>query len=115
MSDQSPAAYLVVFVADRADDGHAEAFRALAREVPTAGFFDDPGGGTERTVGAYLRTEQLTGGGALVEAATALSARLGARLEVQFREEVLGFIDAGRPDPELSRRFVDPRDIPEGF
>ena len=32
--------YLVLFVADPADDGHADALRAAARAVPQAGFFD---------------------------------------------------------------------------
>ena len=63
-----PDPYLVLFVADPADDGHADALRAAARAVPQAGFFDDPAGGDTRTVGVYLRTEDLADGLALVAA-----------------------------------------------
>ena len=52
------ARYLVLFVADPADDGHADALRDVARRVPGAGFFDDPMGGKQRTVGTYLRLDE---------------------------------------------------------
>jgi hypothetical protein len=95
-------AYLVLFVADDADDGHADALRAVAREVPGAGFFDDPAGGADRTVGAYLRTDELVEGAALMLAVARVSEALAARIEVQFREEILGYLVAGRPDAALA-------------
>lgn len=110
-----PAPYLVLFVADPADDGHAEAIRDAARQVPGAGFFADPGAGPggERTVGAFLRTEDPVGEGAtLVYALAAVSRMLAARIEVQYREAILGWIVDGRPDPELTRA-LGLRDIPE--
>jgi hypothetical protein len=96
--------YLVMFVADRAQDRHADALRAVAREVAGAGFFDDPDAGTERTVGTYVRAEGLTdpAARALVAAVIALSERLAVRVEVQHREVVLGHIDAGVADARLS-------------
>jgi hypothetical protein len=107
-----PDPYLVLFVADRADDGHADALRAAARAVPQAGFFDDPAGGETRTVGAYLRTEELADGLALVAAVAEVSHALAARIEVQFHEEVLGHIVDGRPDAALRAR-LPLGDIPE--
>jgi hypothetical protein len=109
-----PAPYLVLFVADPADEGHAEAIRDAARQVPGAGFFADPGAaGGERTVGAFLRTEDPAGEGAtLVWALAAVSYMLAARIEVQYREAILGWIVDGRPDPELTRA-LGLRDIPE--
>jgi hypothetical protein len=103
-------AYLVLFVADPADDGHADALREAARGVPQAGFFDDPSGGDERTVGAYLRTDRLAAGRALLQAAAAVSLALAARIEVQFREQVVGHFVDGIPDAALTRAL---RDIPE--
>jgi hypothetical protein len=105
-------AYLVLFVADPADDGHADALREVARAVPGAGFFDDPAGGTERTVGTYLRTDDLLGGAALMLAVARVSEALAARIEVQFREEILGYLVAGRPDAALAAAFPV-GDIPE--
>ncbi len=110
-------AYLVLFVADAADDGHADAIREAARAVPGAGFFDDPAAehGT-RTVGAFLRTGDPSGEGAtLVAAIAAVSLMLAARFEVQYREDVLGWIVDGRPDPEVTRLLGlrTLRDIPE--
>jgi hypothetical protein len=102
-----PDPYLVLFVADAADDGHADALREAARGVPGAGFFDDPMGGAERTVGAYLRTEDPAGEGrALIEAVAGVSFALAARIEVQFREEILGWIVAGEPDAALTRTLA---------
>jgi hypothetical protein len=94
--------YLVLFVADAADDGHADALRAAAREVPGAGFFDDPAGGDERTVGTYVRAEELVEGAALMLAVARVSEALAARIEVQFREEILGYLVAGKPDGALA-------------
>src|SRR4051794_24135783 len=105
-----PDPYLVLFVADSADDGHADALRAAARAVPDAGFFDDPDGGEQRTVGAYLRTEELAAGAALVAAVVQVSYALAARIEVQYREEILGHLVAGRPDDKLAAHVGD---IPE--
>jgi hypothetical protein len=107
-----PDPYLVLFVADPADDGHADALRAVARAVPEAGFFDDPAGGDTRTVGAYLRTEKLADGLALVAAVAEVSFALAARIEVQHREEVLGHLIDGRPDDALRAR-LPLGDIPE--
>jgi len=104
--------YLVLFVADAAHDGHAEALRAAARNVPDAGFFDDPSGGDERTVGAYVRTETLTGGAPLLRAVAAVSARLDTRFEVQFREQKVGHLVSGTPDDDLAAA-VPLGDIPE--
>lgn len=97
-------AHLVLFVADPADDGHADALREVARTVPGAGFFDDPDGGAQRTVGTYLRTDALAAGVPLVAAVAAVSARLRVRIEVQHREEILGWIVDGQPDAALRAR-----------
>jgi hypothetical protein len=107
--------YLVLFVADPADDGHADALRAVARAVPQAGFFDGVGGagsGDTRTVGAYLRTEELADGLALIAAVAEVSFALAARIEVQHREEILGHLVDGQPDEALRAR-LPLRDIPE--
>lgn len=95
--------YLVLFVADPADDGHADALRDAARAVDGAGFFDDPAGGEQRTVGTYLRVERLDDerARALIGWVARVSEVLAARVEVQFREEVLGQLVAGRPDARL--------------
>ena len=71
-----PGAYLVLFVADAADDDHAAALRGVARAVPGAGFFDDPGGGPQRTVGTYLMTDELADGLALIQAVATISRAL---------------------------------------
>jgi hypothetical protein len=107
-----PDPYLVLFVADAADDGHADALRAAARAVPRAGFFDDPAGGEQRTVGVYLRTEELADGLALVAAVAEVSFALAARIEVQLHEQVLGHLVDGRPDDALRAR-LPLGDIPE--
>jgi hypothetical protein len=107
-------AYLVMFVAEPADDGHADALRAAAREVPGAGFFDDPAGGDERTVGTYLRTDDLVAGAPLMLAVARVSQALAVRIEVQFREEVLGHLVAGRPDAQLAAA-LPVGDIPESL
>ena len=48
-----------MFVADEADDGHADALRETARSLRGAGFFDDPDLGGQRTTGTYLETDTL--------------------------------------------------------
>ena len=95
---------LVLFVADPADDGHADADARCGRKVPAAGFFDDPAGGEERTVGTYLRfaAEQPEPARALVGHVAFVSEALAARVEVQLDEVVLGHLVAGRPDERLA-------------
>jgi hypothetical protein len=107
-----PDPYLVLFVADAATDGHADALRAAARRVPDAGFFDDPEGGEERTVGAYLRTDTLAGGRELLAEVAAISAALGVRFQVQHVEAILGHLVDGRPDAALAEHLGD---IPEAL
>jgi hypothetical protein len=96
-------AYLVAFVADRANDQHAGELRARARSLDGAGFFDDPAGGEQRTVGAYARVEALGDelAQALIGHVGELSGRLGVRIEVQFDERILGHLESGVPDAEL--------------
>jgi hypothetical protein len=108
-----PDAYLVLFVADAAHDGHADALRDAARSVPDAGFIDDPGG-EERTVGTYVRAPELQDGLALLAAVARISRELEARFEVQHAEEVLGYLVAGRPDAALAAR-VPLGDIPDAL
>lgn len=95
--------YLVLFVADPADDGHADALREVARGVDGAGFFDDPAGGDERTVGTYLRVAALDDerAQALIGWVARVSEALAVRIEVQFHEHVLGHLEAGRADERL--------------
>ena len=96
--------YLVLFVADPADDGHADALRETARSLKGAGFFDDPDLGGQRTTGTYLETETLDDPVALelIARVAELSGALACRIEVQHREKILGHLVAGRPDPELA-------------
>ena len=102
-----PEAYLVLFVADPATDGHADALRAAARRVPGAGFFDDAEGGEDRTVGTYVRAREPEDGLALVTEVVAISRALGARFEVQHAEVILGHVVDGRPDPALAEHLGD--------
>jgi hypothetical protein len=71
--------------------------------VAGAGFFDDPMGGSRRTVGTYLRLDTAPQGSprALVDAVAEVSRDLGARFEVQVSEQVLGVLDDGQPDAAL--------------
>jgi hypothetical protein len=108
-------AYLVLFVADPANDDHAAALRDVARAVPGAGFFADPGGGPERTVGTYLKTADLAGGLPLIRAVAATSRALELRFEVQYAERILGFLESGRPDAALRAELGGLGDIPEPF
>ncbi|MBI5105263.1 MAG: hypothetical protein HZB46_09830 [Solirubrobacterales bacterium] len=100
------ARYLVLFVADDADDGHADALRDVARRVGGAGFFDDPMGGAQRTVGTYLRVDDEAAhpsARALVGHVAVVSEVLAARVEVQLEERVLGHLVAGQADARLAR------------
>jgi hypothetical protein len=100
--------YLVLFVVDAADDRHAAELREIARAVEGAGFFDDPEMSGLRTVGTYLRTDEPGGdaGLALVARVAAMSEALGARIEVQHAEIVLGHIERGLPTAELARALA---------
>jgi hypothetical protein len=110
-----PHPYLVLFVADAAEDHHAEALRGVARGIPEAGFFDDPQGGEDRTVGTYVRAREPEDGVALLAAVATISRALRTRFEVQHDERVLGFLDAGRPDAALRAELGPLGDIPEPF
>ena len=103
------ARYLVLFVADPADDGHADALRDVARRVPGAGFFDDPMGGEQRTVGTYLRLDEAGPNlaRALVGHVAEVSQALAARIEVQVDERVLGHLVDGVPDADAARALED--------
>ncbi len=96
--------YLVLFVADPADDTHADALRETARSLKGAGFFDDPDLGGQRTTGTYLETESLDDHTALelIARMGELSAALACRIEVQHREVILGHLVDGRPDEQLA-------------
>jgi hypothetical protein len=91
--------YLVFFVAGPVDDDLAAAVRKRVRATAGAGWFDDPDAATaaERTAGGYVRVgapeEEL--GHALLQAASDVSALHGVVVEVQWREEIVGHIDAG--------------------
>ena len=96
--------YLVLFVSDEADDGHADALRETARGLKGAGFFDDPDLGGRRTTGTYLETDSLDDPTALelIARVAELSTVLACRIEVQHREEILGHLDCGQPDEQLA-------------
>jgi hypothetical protein len=93
------SAYLVLFVAGPVDDDLAAAVRKRVRATAGAGWFDDPDAATpaERTAGGYVRVgapeEEL--GQALLRAASDVSSLHGVVVEVQWREEIFGHIDAG--------------------
>jgi hypothetical protein len=113
-----PNPYLVLFVADRAEDDHATALRGVARGVPEAGFFDDGldgPGGEERTVGTYVRARDLRDGLALIAAVATISRAFETRFEVQHDERILGFLESGRPDAALAAELGPLGDIPEPF
>ena len=92
-------AYLVFFVRDPVDDALAEAVVDRVRSCPGAGWFDDPDAATpgERTTGGYVRCgapgERI--GQALLDAARDVSAAHRLVVEVQWREAVVGHLDAG--------------------
>jgi hypothetical protein len=96
--------YLVLFVADEADDGHADALRETARSLKGAGFFDDPDLGGQRTTGTYLETDTLEDPVALelIARVAELSTALACRIEVQHREVILGHLVCGQPDEQLA-------------
>ena len=96
--------YLVLFVADPAEDEHAAALREVARGLKGAGFFDDPECGGERTTGTFMRTDTLADPAALelIARVAELSGELKLRIEVQHREEILGHLERGRPDAKLA-------------
>jgi hypothetical protein len=83
--------YLVLFVADPAEDRHADALRSLARTVDGAGFFD---GGEPRTVGTYVRASTLdeAPAQALLAAVRSVAPELGVRFEVQLAERIVGTV-----------------------
>ncbi len=91
--------YLVFFVADPVDDDLAAVVRKRVRATAGAGWFDDADAATpaERTAGGYVRVaapeDEL--GQALLTAARDVSALHGVRVEVQWREEVVGHIEGG--------------------
>jgi hypothetical protein len=93
-------AYLVFFARDPVDDALAEAIVGRVRSCPGAGWFDDPGAATaaERTTGGYVKVDDPEGPVAqgLLDAARELSAQHAIAVEVQWREEVLARIQAGR-------------------
>ncbi len=92
-------AYLVFFVRDPVDDALARAVLAAVRDVAGAGGFDDPAApsAAERTTGGFVRVTDPAepGGTALLALATRLSAEHDVGVEVQWREELLGRLDAG--------------------
>lgn len=91
--------YLVFVVAGPVDDDLAAAVRKRVRATAGAGWFDDPDASSpaERTAGGYVRVgapeEAL--GRALLQAASDVSSLHGVLVEVQWRERILGHIDAG--------------------
>src|SRR4051794_34125451 len=72
--------YLVLFVADPAEDRHADALRDVARSVAGAGFFDGGEAGDARTVGTYVQAAALDepGAQALLAAMAEFAVRAGA-------------------------------------
>jgi hypothetical protein len=90
---------LVFFVAGPVDDDLAAAVRKRVRATAGVGWFDDPDAPTpaERTAGGYVRVDAPEDelGKALLLAATDVSALHGVVVEVQWREEIVGHIDAG--------------------
>ena len=96
--------YLVLFVADEADDGHADALRETARSLKGAGFFDDPDLGGQRTTGTYLETDTLDDPVALelIARVAELSRALACRIEIQHHEVILGHLVQGQPDEKLA-------------
>ena len=92
-------AYLVFFARDPVDDALAEAIVDRVRGCSGAGWFDDPGAASpaERTTGGYVRANDVADpvACALLEAARVVSADHAIVVEVQWREELLGVLDAG--------------------
>ena len=92
-------AYLVFFARDPVDDALAAAILDRVRSCAGAGWFDDPGAGSpaERTTGGYVRAREVEEPAArdLLEVARLVSADHAILVEVQWREALLGLIDAG--------------------
>ncbi len=80
------------------EGGHEDGFGTNG-----AGFFDDPVGDEQRTVGAYARVDALTDdlAQALIGHVGELSGRFEVRIEIQFDEAILGHLVAGVPDGAL--------------
>jgi hypothetical protein len=102
-------AYLVFFARDPVDDALAGAIVDRVRACPGAGWFDDPGAATpaERTTGGYVRVAdpEEPRGRTLLDAARAVSSEHAILVEVQWREEILGVLEAGtwRPSSTSTR------------
>jgi hypothetical protein len=103
----APVPYLVLFVADPAEDQHAIALRDLARSIAGAGFIDGGEPGDARTVGIYVRASALDepGAQALVAAMAEFAMREGVRVEAQLDERIVGHLEADGTDDfrELGR------------
>ena len=91
--------YLVIFAASPVDDDTASAIVERVRSCAGAGWFDDPAAATpaDRTCGGYVRVEapEDADGERLLAIARELSAAHGIVVEVQWREEVVGHLEAG--------------------
>ena len=104
-----PESYLVFFARDPVDDALAGAIVDRVRACPGAGWFDDPSAATpaERTTGGYVRARDVDEPVArgLFEAARVVSAEHAILVEVQWREEALGLLEAGtwRPSSTSTR------------
>lgn len=103
--------YLVFFVVEEADDDLAAAIRdgirvlagARAWATVAPGWFDD--GGEPRTAGGFLRVEGAPDPddvAAVYAHAISLSGRHDCTVELQWREEILGRVVSGLPDPGLT-------------
>ena len=88
--------HLVFFAVGPVDDDLADAIRDRVRAVAGAGWFDDPGE-EHRTTGGWVRVGAMEDppGQDLLDAARDLSVAHGVVVEVQWREEVVGHIEAG--------------------
>jgi hypothetical protein len=114
-------AYLVFFVTDPVDDALASVLRERLRARAGAwawagsppGWFDDPAAEDpgKRTTGAYLRVEAGEAPdpddvAAMWDWVLASSGEQMVTIEVQWREEPLGRVHAGRPDDGLEARVL---------
>ena len=91
--------YLVFFARDPVDDALAGAILEGVRGCSAAGWFDDPAAASpaERTTGGYVRVAapEEPEGRELIGVAQELSRAHGIVVEVQWREEVVGHLEAG--------------------
>jgi hypothetical protein len=98
--------YLVFFARDPVDDRLAGAIVERVRACPGAGWFDDPAAASpaERTTGGYVRAsaidEPVAAG--LLDVARSVSADHAIVVEVQWREAVLGVLEAGAWRPSTA-------------